>query len=320
MHWNACGTSRQRDRHSNCKDYKTLHLLVLNWFTYFDFLGSVFFASWEWDKMWWLVMLLKCCLQSWVHWFANCQTQNLAKTICCRKKHGKNPSIQVSPFKGAPFKGKWHKPCKSKAMCMHLKWNQCIHVCLCVWAGCIFSQLLSVGCSGEIAAAAEVKAVSAMMNGWLLFNWLTTLSRHTPASQQTTWFKMKQRSVSRLWCISLEYIHGSKYKVQNRAVFSAKGMRVRWSRPIEFNSGCQSSRSSAETVTIKILKPFEEERPLINVPPNNRSKLKPSNAKCPAGLFTLKSVSMPARSNRLVGWISWAKSWKCLKVIYNLSL
>ena len=44
-------------------------------------------------------------------------------------------------------------------------------------------QLLSVGCSGEIAAAAEVKAVSAMMNAWLLFNWLTTLSRHTPASQ-----------------------------------------------------------------------------------------------------------------------------------------
>ena len=138
-------------------------------------------------------MLLKCCLQSLVHWFANCQTQNLAKTICCRKKHGKNPSIQLSPFKRAPFKGKWHKPCKSKAMCMHLKWNQCIHVCLCVWAGCIFSQLLSVGCSGEIAAAAEVKAVFAMMNAWLLFNWLTTLSRHTPASQQTTWFKMKQR-------------------------------------------------------------------------------------------------------------------------------
>ena len=143
--------------------------------------------------MWWLVMLLKCCLQSCVHCFANCQTQNLAKTICCRKKHGKNPSIQLSPFKRAPFKGKWHKPCKSKAMCMHLKWNQCIHVCLSVWAGCIFSQLLSVGCSGEIAAAAEVKAVSAMMNAWLLFNWLTTLSRHTPASQQTTWFKMKQR-------------------------------------------------------------------------------------------------------------------------------
>ena len=47
-----------------------------------------------------------------------------------------------------------------------------------------FSQLLSVGCSGEIAAAAaEVKAASAMMNGWLLFNWLTTLSRHTPAAQ-----------------------------------------------------------------------------------------------------------------------------------------
>ena len=88
--------------------------------------------------MWWLVMLLKCCLQSWVHWFANCQTQNLAKTICCRKKHGKNPSIQLSPFKRAPFKGKWHKPCKSKAMCMHLKWNQCIHVCLSVWARCIF--------------------------------------------------------------------------------------------------------------------------------------------------------------------------------------
>ena len=133
--------------------------------------------------MWWLVMLLKCCLQSCVHCFANCQTQNLAKTICCRKKHGKNPSIQLSPFKRAPFKGKWHKPCKSKAMCMHLKWNQCIHVCLSVWAGCIFSQLLSVGCSGEIAAAAEVKAVSAMMNAWLLLNWLTTLSRHTPASQ-----------------------------------------------------------------------------------------------------------------------------------------
>ena len=67
-------------------------------------------------------------------------------------------------------------------------------MCVCVFEqDAFFSQLLSVGCSGEIAAAAEVKAVSAMMNAWLLFNWITTLSRHTPASQQTTWFKMKQR-------------------------------------------------------------------------------------------------------------------------------
>ena len=81
--------------------------------------------------MWWLVMLLKCCLQSCVHCFANCQTQNLAKTICCRKKHGKNPSIQLSLLKGTHSKGNDISKAKPYVHALQMEpMHTCVVVCL----------------------------------------------------------------------------------------------------------------------------------------------------------------------------------------------
>ena len=80
----------------------------------------------------------------------------------------------------------------------------------------------------------------------------------------------------------------------------------------DFKSSCQSAWS-AETAAINILWTFDEQRLWTNkrLTPNNRSKLKPSNAKCPQLYWLWKVFQCQHEAGGLYG----RTDEKCLKVM-----